>query len=404
MPVMSVEYAQKRIKELHKEAEIKLLDPMSMADLGGCYFTLGMVSESLMLTKRASEIKKDSGILMNLGLVHKDLGQHVESLRCIEEAYWLNPDDMYIRLGYAEALLRAGFWKQAWNIYQNARPTQQGAHDDLALPTQVKEWKCGEQLSSTDKLIIINEGGTGDRLSYARWLPELTKRGIDWVFYPYSELFPFFERLFPREKLLKDGDNITATHWTTTFALPAALNVSPTEIPEPLPFTALPEKIEKYKITKTDNLPVVGICYQAAEMFQGGRRVRSMSEGQAMRLVSMTGDIVHWISLQFGTKMPYPVANFQLENWEDTAGLLANLDGVLTVDTGVMHLAGAMRKPIATVLSGNSCWKFLVKGKQCPWYPTAKLFRNETEGVENSINQVITEIRAGFFNNKIIPA
>jgi tetratricopeptide (TPR) repeat protein len=398
MPVMTQEYAHNRIKEITKEASVRALTPMSVADLGGCYFTIGRVEESLALTRQAASLKKDANIQMNLGLVYKDLGQHAQSLHEIEEAYWLNPEDQYIRLGYAEALLRAGFWKQAWPIYGHARPTQIGAHDDLSLPEAVKEWKCGETLPPEALLIVINEGGTGDRISYARWLNELTRRGINWVFYPYSELFPFFERIFPREKLLQDGDKITATHWTTTFSLPAALNIGPTEIPEPLPFTALPEKIEKYKLAKQDNLPIIGICYQAAEMFQGGRRVRSMSEGQAMRLVTMTGDRVHWISLQYGMKMPYPITNVPLENWEDTAGLLANLDGVVSVDTGVMHLAGAMGKKMAVALSGNSCWKFGAKGSKLKLYPSATFFRNETEGMENSINNIISEIRAGFFD------
>lgn len=405
MSVMSVEYAQKRIKELTQQSEIRGLDPRSIADLGGCYFTLGMVPESLVLVKRASEMRKDAGILMNLGLIYKDLGQHKESLRSIEEAFLLNPDDNYIRLGYSEALLRAGFWNQAWPLYDHARPTQIGAHDDLRLPAEVREWKYGEALPSQSRVLVINEGGTGDRISYARWLSELTKRGIDWVFYPYSELFSFFERIFPRERLLKDGDPVVATHWTTTFSLPAVLNIGPTDIPEPLLLSALPEKIAKYRFSSTDDLPVLGICYQAAELFQGGRRVRSMSEGQAMRLIMSTADKVHWISLQHGVKMPYPVLNLGIETWEDTAGLIHNLDGVVTVDTGVMHLAGALGKPMATVLSGNSCWKFGATGERCRLYPTAKLFRNETEGFENSVSLVVAAIRSGFFtHNSSVPA
>ena len=402
MAVMSLEYAQNRIKELQKAAQTKHLDPISIADLGGCYFTLGMVEESLALTKRASQQFKDSGILMNLGLVYKDLGQHPESLHAIEESFWMNSTDPYIRLGYSEALLRAGFWKQAWPIYKHARPTQQGAHDDLQLPVSVKEWDGGS-LPEGHLVIVINEGGTGDRISYARWLPELTKRGINWVFYPYNELFSFFERIFPRERLIKDGDTITATHWTTTFSLPAVLNVGPTEIPKPLSFVALPEKIEKYKITKPDNLPVIGICYSAAEMYQGGRKVRSLTEGQAMRIVCMTGDRAHYVNLQYGQKMPHPVHNLHIEDWEDTAGLIANLDGVITVDTGVMHLAGAMGKPTALILSGNSCWKFLAKGDRTAWYPSVKLFRNNGRGFENAIDSLIPFVRDGkFFSSSSI--
>ncbi len=338
-------------------------------------------------------------IALSMGLVLKELGRHAESLEMLELAYHSMPEDDYIRLGYSEGLLKAGFWKQAWPIYDNARPTQQAAALDLQLPLKVREWD-GTLLGPGHKLMVINEGGTGDRFSYARWLPELTKLGIDWVFYPYGELFTFFERLFPRERLIKDGEQIIPdpTHWVTTFALPAKLRATPNTIPPPLPFTATPESIEKFKVERPDNLPVVGICYQAAEQHQGGLKIRSLSEGQAMRLVCMTGDKVHWVSLQHGKTLPHPVMNPPLiaegkATWEDTAGLIHNLDGIVSVDTSIMHLAGAMGKRLLVPLSGNSCWKFLKTGKKCVWYPTARLIRNEGRGFENAVDQLIGVIR-----------
>lgn len=395
--IMSQDYARQHIPGLEQICKTRL-NPNALAELASCYFTLDEPEKALPLAQRAWEWNcKDSGIAMNLAMIYKDLGRHEDSFKIIERAYILNPDDFYVRLGYSEALLRAGFWKQAWTLYDNARPTQQGAAADLNLPGTVKEWN-GESLPEGHQLLVINEGGTGDRLSYARWLPELTKRGINWIFYPYKELFSFFERLFPSEQLVADGEDINPTHWTTTFALPAKLNIGPTEIPRPLPFTATAAAIEKYKINRTDKLPVVGLCYEAAEMYQGGRKVRSLSEGQAMRLVCMTGDKVHWVSLQYGKKLPYPVTNLEFKTWEDTAGLVHNLDGIVTVDTGVMHLAGAMDKPMAVLLSGNSCWKFLTKKSKLPLYPSATFYRNNGPGLENSINQLVPAIRNGLFN------
>jgi len=69
------------------------------------------------------------------------------------------------------------------------------------------------------------------------------------------------------------------------------------------------------------------------------------------------------------------------------------LDGVVSVDTGVMHLAGAMRKPMSVLLSGNSCWKFLKTGEKCHFFPTAKLYRNEGYGFDNAIDRLVADIR-----------
>lgn len=398
---MTVEYARARTKELEEICSNRPTT-YALADLASCYFTLGYPEKALPVAKQVWEWdRKDSGLGMNLAMIYKDLGMHKESFEVLEIAYYLNPDDFYIRLGYGEALLRAGFWKQAWPIYDNARPTQQAAAHDLGLPRKVREWD-GYALPEDGSLIVINEGGHGDRLSYARWLPVLTELGVNWKFYPYDDMIPFFEGIFPPERIIKDGDDITATHWTTTFALPAKLNIGPTEIPPPLPFKATQASIEKYAMARTDEMPIIGLCYAAAELYQGGRKVRSMSEGEAMRLVCMTGDKVHWVSLQHGSRVPYPVTNVPFMNWTDTGGLIHNLDAVVSVDTGCMHLAGGMGKQMAVPLSSNSCWKFTGNKKTHPLYPSATFYRNEGHGrgLDYSIDCLVSDIRSGVWPKK----
>lgn len=391
--MMTKEYARKRIAEAEKIVQVRPT-PSAIGDLAACYFTLDNPEKAEPLARLAWNLQRDHAIGTNLAIILKDLGKHEESAQVIEQAYWLNPDDFYTKLAYGEALLKAGFWNQAWQVYDNARPTQQGAAADLGITFSIPEWD-GQPLNADQKLLLINEGGTGDRISYARWIHELDRMGIDWIFFPYAELFSFFERIFPREKLIKDGDDVNPTYWTTTFALPAKLKAVPTRIPKPLPFTASEESIKKYQFNRADNLPIVGLCYSAAEKFQGDRKVRSLSEGQAMRLVCQTGDKVHWVNLQYGETLPYPVTNIPFETWEDTAGLIHNLDAVVSVDTGPMHLAGSMNKPMAVLLSGNSCWKFLRKGRKLGWYPSATFYRNETRGFENALNELIVDIRNG---------
>ena len=393
MDTLTVDSAKQRIPELEGICSARA-NSVLLADLGACYFTIGEPEKALPLLQLAWDKNKNASIGMNLGLILKDLGRHSESFHVIEQAYWLEPENFYIRLGYGEALLRAGFWAQAWTIYDNARPTQAGAAMDLRLPQAVKEWNGGP-LPEGHRLFVINEGGVGDRLSYARWLPELTKRGINWKFYPYSQLFSFFTRVFPRDLLSADGDEINPTHWCTTFSLPAKLNITPSQIPPPLPLTAMQANIDRYRLNVSDGYPVVGLCYAAAELFQGDRKVRSLSEGQAMRLVTQTMGKVHWVSLQYGKTMPYPVQTLPLGTWEETAGLIHNLDAVVTCDTGVMHLAGAMGKKMSVLLSGNSCWKFLAHGKKLPLYPSAKFYRNDKHGFEHALDELILDISNG---------
>lgn len=385
--------AAAQLKALESLVQLRPTSLM-LAQLAACYLTLDETEKALPVAQAAWDKNKHAQIGMTLGLILKDLGRHEESLKVIQQAYQIDSDDAYIRLGYGEGLLKAGFWKQAWPIYDGARPTQLGAAHHLQLSRDVKEWN-GDPLKDGDQLLVINEGGTGDRISYPRWIVELERRGINWKFYPFEELFSFFTRVFPRENLIADGEQVNATHWCTSFSLPAKLNIAPNEVPPPLPFSALPEKIEEFKFDRPDKLPVVGLCYEAAEQHQGGRKVRSLTEGQAQRLVCMTGDKIHWVSLQFGKKMAFPVSNFPLKTWEDTAGLVHNLNAVVSVDTGLMHLAGALNKPMSVLLSGNACWKYLKQGKKLNLYPSATFYRNEGQGLENALNKLIAAIRAG---------
>ena len=179
--------------------------------------------------------------------------------------------------------------------------------------------------------------------------------------------------------------------------VPAKMDIIPSQIPAPVPITADPEALKRFTLRRGDKWPVIGLCYSAAELFQGERKVRSMSEGQAMRLITSTADRVNWVNLQFNKPMPFPVSNIPFGTWEDTAALIHNLDAVVSVDTGVMHLAASMGKPTAILLSGNSCWKFMRDTNKCHWYPSARIFKNPDFGFETALSNLIMAIRNGEF-------
>ena len=393
--VLTVEQAWKDIAE-YERLVLARPTPDIVANLAARYFTIGDPEKALPLAQNAFRRAPASvEVGVNLAMILKDLGRHEESAAVIQQVFYLDPDNFYVRLAYSEALLKAGLWTQAWPIYDHSRPTQIGSAHHLCVPNKIPEW-IDQEILPGQKLLVINEGGTGDRFNYPRWLFELDKHGIDWAFYPYEELFSFYERIFPREKLVKDNEGMNFHYWTTAFSLPARLNATPTSIPKPLPITADPRVRESFVLNKpNDGIPAVGLCYRAAELFQGNRRVRSMTSGQAMRLVTSTAYKVRWISLQYGEKMDYPVSNIPLKTWEETAAIISQLDAVVSVDTGVLHLAGSMGKQTALLASGNSCWKFLKTGKKCYWYDSVDIYRNTGFGLDNAIDQLVVDIRSG---------
>lgn len=370
----------------------------TVCNLAATYFTLGETERALPIGKQAVALAPRSpDAWFNLGMMLKELGQWEESAKATKKAWELDPGHSYRRMAYTESLLRIGKWKGTWALYDTSRMTKEGAAQSVDLSLDVKMWDGKEAVG---ELLVLGEGGVGDRINYTRFLPELTRRGISWKFYGAGELYPFYERLswIPADRLIKDGDDIQPTHWSTIFSLMANLDITPEEVPDfPAPYTADPKLVKQFAFERTDEKPVVGLAWFGAELWQGGRKIRSLTDFQAARLVCQTTDKVHYVNLQHGYKAGYPVTNIPFRTWDETAALIANLDGVVCPDTGTMWLAAAMGKPVFLILGGNSDWKFLNEsfGDRCVWGKNIRLFRNQGPGFENAITDAVAAIRSG---------
>jgi hypothetical protein len=408
--MMNKKIAQDQLPQWRAMMNLRPNDAEVIQNLASCLFTVGDNEEALKLYALAYDMNPASpAIAMNYGMVLKDLGRFADSALLVQRAFGLDPDYFYLKLGWGESLLRNGNWLDAWDWYDESRPmTKQGARNAIALPDEVELWS-GEPLMAPDnKLLVIGEGGTGDRVTYSRWLPELDKLGIQWSFFPDAVppipgLLSLFERVpWLKGKIVKPGDRWEASHWTTVFSLPAALKAIPTRIPRYRDwFVPDPEIKARYRIQKPDDMPIYGLIWGANELFEGGMKFRSLLESQAMRLVLSTADKVHWVNCWMGdahgnnSRLGAPVLNPKFENWEETAALLANMEGIVTTDNGAGWLAQALGLRCSILLSGNSDWKFLRGTSKSYWSDRARLFRNEGQGFENAVDKCIAAIRNG---------
>lgn len=409
---MSVEKAklQKKKWEAMNQLRPSAQNAMNLACI---YYTLGEGEKAMLAINTVVEaIKGDTRVpapvismaLMNKGMFLRGIGDFKQADECITDAWRLDKSSAYTCMAYAEECLRRGDWAEGWKIHNTVRGTCDGAALAVGLPQDCKFWDGKEH---PDHLMVINEGGAGDRINYTRFLPMLTERGIKWSFFCFDEFKPFYERLswIPKDALIGEKDKTEfappPSHWTTTFALAGPLGITPSTIPDfPSPYLS-PES--DFKFNKTDDLPIIGLAWSANELFQGGLKVRSLTEGQVMRLVCMTGNKVHWVNLQHGHKMPKPVMNVEFESWQDTSTLINACDAMVTVDCGTLWLSTAMAKPTAVLLSASEDWKFQAhaNSKQCIWSPTATLYHNgpspDLFDVETAIDNLILDIRSGKF-------
>ena len=382
-------------------------------NLASCEFTLGNVEEALRLFHQsyylweqnpcADLTFKQAPICINLGMCYKELNDFDNSHKWITKGYAYDREYWYNALAWCESQLREGNWSEAWPVYNTwARPTKNDAKDSLHIPPEIKEWN-GEEAKM---LIVIGEGGFGDRICYSRFVPQLT---CPYVYMPSNgfnsdpTVYELFNRQnwFTTDSVRRHGpiefDSTEGVYWTTDFSLPGKFNVQPGAMPGyDSPLQADSQLVHDYSYLRSTNRKwvnqdklTIGFAWAAGEKFEGGRRFRSLTQRQAMRIVGATCNEIQWVNLKHDEPLPWPVINPRLETWDDTAAVIANMDGIVAMDCGPMHVAGAMDKPLWVILGGNSDWKFLRAPKQCPWYPKARLLRNQGRGFDNAVESVI---------------
>jgi hypothetical protein len=408
-------------------------------------FTIGRVPESIPVFEQACILdRKTAGNFINFAMALKDVGRYDEAARALEYGYQAEPDSFYHELGFAESLLRAGLWRRAWPMYEEARITKFSVKNEQEIPPQLPELKreniemleaCCEPASrlpngSKPRIAVYGEGGIGDRICYARFLPWLERYGFDFTYFPdagivnnpgfaCSSLFKSWPWANTREL---DGSPFEASAWTTQFALMAIFNITPTQIP----WFLLPLKINDEvsapyatmfrELRRQQGKPIVGVVWNAGEVFEGERKFRSMSHVQVTRLAVSCPQYT-WVNCNLNADLAEPFCNVKpWVTWEHTAAIMACCDGIISVDTGPMHVAGAMELPLWIALSGNSDWKFMkappdvgapiyipgqrphqskISRDKCYFYPKARIFRNRGMGFEDTINQLIERLTAG---------
>lgn len=314
-------------------------------------------------------------------------GRMTESLRYYEMS-WRYPHEagFEVDIGYSNALLfNRRRWHEAWSVIKTLKKR-------MVYAAYLPFWNG----RPTQEVSVLSEGGFGDLIHNSRWIPKIDAH-VTVYLPPY-----FFESgfadlarrqpWFPEIKQIVDiPQTIPAAGF---FDLPAVFDCTPeTIIGYPQPWIADPER--KPDIKK-DSRPTIGFCWAARAMetpLVSAGVYRDLKFEQAERIIAETPN-VNWVSLQYhADKLPGDIQNPRNESWEDQAANIRELDTVVTVDTGVAHLAAAMGKKTYVLLSGAVDWKFMLDGN-CIWYPSMTVFRNREWGFENSITELISFLRA----------
>jgi tetratricopeptide (TPR) repeat protein len=289
-------------------------------------------------------------------------------------------------LGRGWLNLLRGNWATGFADYEFR--TEAGAPTFKPLPQP--RWDGGALTG--ERLVLVTEQGLGDTIQFCRFAPLLAARGFDVTILTRQEMAPLLSTL-AGVTVESDDDKVARepkVRWAPLLSLPALLGVTPETVPADVPYLAAePARVEAWRKRLGQGGFKIGINWASGHSDKPHFKRRDIALAAFAPLAALPG--VQLISLQkgeaaaqiaqvpFGDKImtidadPAADADFFL----DTAAIMMNLDLVVTCDTSVTHLAGALGRPVFTALPVVADWRWMIGREDSPWYPTMRLFRQD---------------------------
>jgi len=378
--------AEEAIESCKKAITLKPGYSGAYNDLGNAYKYLGRYDEAVENYRQAVNFQPTNAeAVYNLANAYKERGELDQAISTYRQALSLNPNFPSAKWNLALTVLLKGDYEGGWEGYESRwQVTPHPSNHGFTQPF----WDGSDLLGRS--ILLHTEQGLGDAIQFARYIPKVKSfRGkvhllcqpqlkrllenqlqLDSVTADESSLPPFDVQLplMSLPRVLGEGNNILA------------------DVPFFLADPALTEKWKSRLAGQPAGLKVglvwsgrVGTVYQTR---------RALSLEKLAPLARVSG--VQFYSLQKGdaaAQAKTPPAGMSLTDWSeelsdlaDTAALIQNLDLVISVDTAVAHLAGAMGKKVWIMLPFAPDWRWHLGRDDSPWYPTARLFRQPTFG------------------------
>ncbi len=381
--------------------------PLYLRNICELYRTLWRHDEALVAAKRAVALApSDPLCLHNLAIIHSERGEYDEALACAGAALAIDPRQPGAHFVRAEVLLTRGDLAQGWEEYEWR--FQIGGAAPLIPPQVVRkdrpQWQ-GERLDGRT-LLLIGDQGFGDVIQFSRYIPwarEHSGAGALCIGCG-KEVGGLIRQLAPRATIFQKWDDCPPyAAYAALSGLPRLAGTRVETIPAPIPYLrADPARIAAWKERLGALVPRgfkrVGLVW-AGRPAHNNDRNRSTSISTYKPLFDLPG--IAFVALQKGPATPQaggffaraPLVNLgaEIHDYADTMAIMDNLDLIVSVDTSVVHLAGALGRPVWVMIPRAPDWRWLLQREDTPWYPSMRLFRQTRP---NSWEDVVARIKA----------
>jgi Flp pilus assembly protein TadD len=367
--------------------QINPTNPRSLNNLGNLLDRQGRLQEAEACQRQALQYApNDSDILCNLGSTLYDQGRNREAVTCYGHALQVNPHNAQAHWNASMEKLARGDFENGWKEYEWRWQTPTFA------PLQ-RAFKQPLWLGDTDlhgKTILLHaEQGYGDTLQFCRYASDVATRGATVLLL----VPPALERLLqslPGVALVTSNAQALPPFdlHCPLMSLPLAFGTAIDSIPAALPYLTADAELTaawQARLVPT-TLPRIGIAWSGRLLHRHDYRRSIALEDFAQlfdaeaQFVSLQPEVRDGDREAMATQTRLVHFGAQLRDFTDTAALIASMDLVISVDTAVAHLAGAMGKPVWLLLPYQADWRWLRHRADSPWYPGIRLFRQVQGG------------------------
>jgi len=389
-----------RARKLHEENKfLEAADVYTKAVLspennprikGNCMNNLGIIIQSMGHLEKAagcfafaiSMRPKSAEILNNIGNVRLYCGDYLGAQEFFLKAMAMNPESAEARQNSAVVSLIMGEFRRGWIGYESRWkcPT----FTTKEFPTKKPRWK-GQNLEGKT-IMLTHEQGFGDSIMFIRYAKMVKDRGAARVrFLGPPELRRLFDGVDGIDEYLIANTDEDFDFHCPLLSLPKVFKTTLETVPSSVPYIT---RFQRCPVPESPEMRV-GIAW-AGRPEHGKDRWRSITAKHFTPLMDL--DKIAWVSLQVGAKasmvsdLPKVIdLSSTLRDFTDTAGAIAHLDLIISIDTALVHLAGAMAKPVWMLTPYNPDWRWMLNRTDSPWYPTMRLFRQPKQDDWDSV-------------------
>ena len=384
------------ISLLRKSLHINPTQPFALYNLGTEFQKSGNLEEALLCYDKSIKINPyDVEAHLNRGNTLKDLRRFNEALVAYDRAIALKPDfaPAYWNKSITKILL--GDDLEGWKLYEwGWKSSERGSIRKFSQPL----W-LGEELISGKTLLIHSEQGLGDAIQFCRYAPMVSALGARVILEVPSALVTLLSTLEGNITVIEKGGALPAFDlYCPVMSLPLAFKTALTSIPETTPYLRPDhDKLLEWRRRLGEKTrPRIGLAWSGSLTHKNDRN-RSIPLNVLEELLKRPFEF-HSLQKEIRPEDMNVLSRMQhihshqndLKDFSDTASLAQEMDLVISVDTSVAHLAGALGIPAWVLLPHTPDYRWLLDRDDTPWYPNSTLFRQPSRGDWNSVIKAVS--------------